>query len=207
MKILEFQLTAFGQFTDASLDLSAGSEGMHIIYGANEAGKSTALRALRSFFYRIPARSDDNFLHQYTKMEIGATIRQSDGSVLRATRRKGNKNTLLDENGQDVEDILHNQFLGGLDEDLFAQQFGIDYEALVQGGDELLRGGGSVGDSLFAAGLGGGVQDVLESPDQDLRALFLRTGQKPLTNAIGRASFRQRVCISAAPVSLTKTTP
>ncbi|MEO2006126.1 MAG: AAA family ATPase, partial [Candidatus Poribacteria bacterium] len=62
MKILDFRLTAFGHFTDASLDLSAGSEGMHIVYGANEAGKSTALRALRSFFYRIPARSDDNFL-------------------------------------------------------------------------------------------------------------------------------------------------
>ena len=195
MKILDFRLTAFGHFTDASLDLSAGSEGMHIIYGANEAGKSTALRALRSFFYRIPARSDDNFLHQYTKMEIGATIRQSDGSVLRATRRKGNKNTLLDEHGQDVEDILHNQFLGGLDEDLFAQQFGIDYEALVRGGDELLRGGGSVGDSLFAAGLGGGVQDVLESLDQEMRELFLRTGQKPIINAAiaGHREAKKRI--------------
>ena len=196
MKILDFRLTAFGHFTDASLDLSAGSEGMHIVYGANEAGKSTALRALRSFFYRIPARSDDNFLHQYTKMEIGATIRQSDGSVLRATRRKGNKNTLLDENGQDVEDILHNQFLGGLDEDLFAQQFGIDYEALVQGGDELLKGGGAVGDSLFAAGLGGGgVQEVLDSLDQEMRGLFLPTGRNPLINAAiaGHREAKKRI--------------
>jgi uncharacterized protein YhaN len=184
VKILDLRLTAFGHFTDASLDLSAGSEGMHIVYGANEAGKSTALRALKSFFYRIPARSDDNFLHQYTKMEIGATLRKSDGSVLHATRRKGNKNTLLGEDGQDVEEALRNQFLGGLDEDLFAQQFGIDYDALVRGGAELLEGGGAVGDSLFSAGLGGGgVQDVLESLDQEMRGIFLPTGSKPIINA------------------------
>jgi uncharacterized protein YhaN len=184
MKILDLRLTAFGHFTDASLDLSAGSEGMHIVYGANEAGKSTALRALRSFFYRIPARSDDNFLHQYTKMEIGATLRKSDGSVLHATRRKGNKNTLLGEDGQDVEEALRNQFLGGLDEDLFAQQFGIDYDALVRGGAELLEGGGAVGDSLFSAGLGGGgVQDVLDSLDKEMREIFLPTGSKPIINA------------------------
>jgi uncharacterized protein YhaN len=184
VKILDLRLTAFGHFTDASLDLSAGTEGMHIVYGANEAGKSTALRALKSFFYRIPARSDDNFLHQYTKMEIGATLRKSDGSVLHATRRKGNKNTLLGEDGQDVEEALRNQFLGGLDEDLFAQQFGIDYDALVRGGAELLEGGGAVGDSLFSAGLGGGgVQEVLESLDQEMRGIFLPTGSKPIINA------------------------
>jgi len=47
MKILELALHAFGPFTDAVLDLSAGREGLHLIYGPNEAGKSSALRALR----------------------------------------------------------------------------------------------------------------------------------------------------------------
>ena len=55
MKILELALHAFGPFTDAVLDLSAGQEGLHLIYGPNEAGKSSALRALRQALFGIPA--------------------------------------------------------------------------------------------------------------------------------------------------------
>ena len=54
MKILELALHAFGPFTDAVLDLSAGQEGLHLIYGPNEAGKSSALRALRQALFGIP---------------------------------------------------------------------------------------------------------------------------------------------------------
>ena len=44
MKILNLHLIAYGPFSDGSLDLSGGSEGLHLIYGPNEAGKSAALR-------------------------------------------------------------------------------------------------------------------------------------------------------------------
>ena len=42
MRIVELNLKAFGPFTDMNLDLSGGAEGLHIIYGPNEAGKSAA---------------------------------------------------------------------------------------------------------------------------------------------------------------------
>ena len=64
MKILKVNLIAFGPFTETVLDLSEGEEGLHIIYGPNEAGKSSALRALRQMLYGIPDRSADDFLHQ-----------------------------------------------------------------------------------------------------------------------------------------------
>ena len=84
MKILELRLTAFGRFTDTALDLSGGGDvgGLRIVYGPNEAGKSTSLRALRSFFYGIESRSDDNFKHAYGDMRIGATLRHSDGQEI-----------------------------------------------------------------------------------------------------------------------------
>ena len=47
MKILELRLTAFGPFTGRVLDLSSGNQGLHVIFGPNEAGKSSALRAFR----------------------------------------------------------------------------------------------------------------------------------------------------------------
>jgi len=46
MRFLDLDLVAYGPFTDVSLDLSAGSQGLHIVYGPNEAGKSAALRAV-----------------------------------------------------------------------------------------------------------------------------------------------------------------
>ena len=57
MKILRLDLRAFGPFSDVSLDLAAGSEGFHLIYGPNEAGKSSALRALRNLLYGIPGNT------------------------------------------------------------------------------------------------------------------------------------------------------
>ena len=46
MKINLFKLLAYGPFTDKILDFSDGGFGLHVVYGPNEAGKSTALRAL-----------------------------------------------------------------------------------------------------------------------------------------------------------------
>jgi uncharacterized protein YhaN len=54
VRLLELHLLAFGPFTDRRLDLSAGSAGLHVVFGPNEAGKSSALRALRALLYGIP---------------------------------------------------------------------------------------------------------------------------------------------------------
>ena len=82
MKIQRLELRAFGPFTDAALDLSGGSEGFHLIYGPNEAGKSSALRAVGHLLYGIPNNSADNFLHPYPKLRLGAVLAQRDGSRL-----------------------------------------------------------------------------------------------------------------------------
>ena len=47
MKLLRLDLLTYGPFTDQSLSLDAGDCGLHVIFGPNEAGKSSALRALR----------------------------------------------------------------------------------------------------------------------------------------------------------------
>ena len=44
MKLLTLNLKAVGPFTDLVLDLSGGEHGLHLIYGPNEAGKTSTLR-------------------------------------------------------------------------------------------------------------------------------------------------------------------
>jgi len=184
MRIDELRLMAFGPFTDLSLDLSGGRQGFHLIYGANEAGKSSALRALRDLLYGIPERSTDNFIHPYSKMRLGAAIRSSKGQAFEFIRRKGRVNTLrtADDNSL-LEETDLQQYLSGVNADLFVTMFGIGHEDLVQGGQDIIRGGGEVGRLVFSAGSGivnlREIQnDIQEKADQ----LFRPSGQKQKIN-------------------------
>jgi uncharacterized protein YhaN len=184
MKILRLELRAFGPFTDVALDLSAGCQGLHLIYGANEAGKSSALRALRQLFYGIPAHSRDAFVHPYAELRVGATLRHSDGNELPFFRRKGNRNTLR---GSDDVAVLESgqleRFLGGLEQGLFMTLFGINHATLVQGGQEIATGGGHFGEVLFAASAGiAGLRDIQKDLQKDAEALFLPRGSNPRIN-------------------------
>lgn len=186
MRILRLDLRRFGHFTDHSLDLSAGQHGLHLVYGPNEAGKSTALRALHQLFYGIAARTEDGFLHPYAELRIGAVLTNSVGDHLECIRRKGNRNTLRAADDETViDDGELAAWLGGVDEETFRRRYGINYEQLVAGGREIVAGHGDLGQSLFAAGAGvadlRGVQERLESEASDL---FKSSGKKPRINEL-----------------------
>ena len=135
MKILKLILTAFGPFTDVSLDLSKGQQGLYVIYGPNEAGKSSSLRAITDFFYGIHARTPDDFIHPYGRLRIGAQLQHSDGTVLDLVRRKANQNSLrLGDDITPLDDSELSRFLGEVDQNLFQTMFGINHGRLRHGG-------------------------------------------------------------------------
>lgn len=185
MKIVQMSLLAFGPFTDLNFDLGDGKEGLHIIYGLNEAGKSSALRAIHQMFYGISLRSSDNFVHPYTKMRIGAKLRHSDGSELGFIRRKGKVNTLRAEDDNELlDESLLNRFLGGLNADIFNSIFGISHEELIRGGEEIIRGGGNIGEALFAAGAGiSDLHKVQNDLKEEEELLFKPSGKLPSINS------------------------
>jgi uncharacterized protein YhaN len=184
MRILQLRLLAFGLFTDTVLDLGGGEEGLHIIYGPNEAGKSSALRGLRQMLYGIPERSQDDYLHPYGKMRLGAALEHSDGTVLEFIRRKGRVNTLRGADDSTVlDEAVLDTFLGGVGFELFATMFGIDHADLVRGGREIIQGGGSLGQVLFAAGAGlSELRRVQEELQSEADGLFRPTGHRPRIN-------------------------
>lgn len=184
MKILRLDLRAFGPFSGVTLDLAAGSEGFHLIYGPNEAGKSSALRALRNLLYGVPANSPDNFVHDYRTLRIGATLARRDSQQLEIVRRKGNAGTLLppDEKEPMDESVLH-AFLGGCDKSQFETMFGIDHAGLIAGGQDILRGQGDIGHVLFAAGTGiSNLRTIRSNLEKQAEDLFKPTGHKPAVN-------------------------
>lgn len=206
MRILRLNLPAFGPFTDFSLDLSRGEEGIHFIYGPNEAGKSSALRALRQMFFGIPARTTDDFLHPAQKLRAGAAICNRDGVVVEFLRRKGNKHTLRSHDDDSILDETElKRMLGGVDARLFETLFGIDHSSLVEGGREIVEGGGDIGRVLFAAGSGiAGLRAVQRSLEKEADELF-KSGQarNPAINQdLSRLDeARKRVKSTALPSS------
>ncbi|MFO7838516.1 MAG: AAA family ATPase [Desulfosalsimonadaceae bacterium] len=185
MRIASLQLISFGPFTNAHLDFGSRARGLHLVYGPNEAGKSSALRGLRALFYGISERSPDDFIHPYPKMRIGGSLCSSSGERLDVIRRKGRVNTLRASDDRTVvaESVLAG-FLNNVDAELFATMFGIGYEDLVAGGREIVAGGGDLGQLVFSAGSGiVRLKEVRDALGAEAEALFKPSGQKPAINA------------------------
>ncbi len=183
MKIRQLSLQAFAHFTDRQLDFGDGD--FHIVYGPNEAGKSSALRALQGWLFGIEARSADNFLHGYGQLRIGGELENSAGERLSFIRRKGNKNTLLTPEGEVLDDTVLAPFLAGVTREIFTSMFGIDHRALIEGGEEILQQRGELGQMLFSAALGSQtLQPVMRQLTEEARQLFAPRGKNQTINRL-----------------------
>lgn len=182
MRVVALDLIAFGPFSGIRLDFG-GAEGVHLVHGRNEAGKSTARRALTALLFGIPQRTPDGHKHALTDLRIGGVLRASDGSTASFVRRKGAKKTLLDPDGTALDEHALAHLLGGIDETAFAAAFALDHETLRRGAEALLAGHGAVGESLFDAGIGGrGVRALLAQLEDEQRGIFVPNGSKPELN-------------------------
>ncbi len=182
MRIDALNFAAFGPFTDRILSFS--ELGLHIVYGPNEAGKSSALRGLKALLYGIDERTPDNFLHANDKLRIHGVLRARDGHKLTFVRRKGRKNTLLTPDDEVLEEHVLVPFLQGVTADLFETLFGIDHQELIQGGQEILEQKGEVGQALFSAALGStALHAVLAKLDEDAHGLFRPRGTTQTINS------------------------
>ncbi|MCO8123979.1 AAA family ATPase [Stieleria sp. TO1_6] len=182
MIIQQLNLKAFGRFSDQTLDLSAGPRRFHIVYGPNESGKSTCLRAISSLFYGIPTRTTDNYRHGNAKLRIGATLIDQNGQPLTVIRRKNGKTKLhAADDKTPIDEAVLQQLLGGVDESAFHHRFGLSHDQLVEGGQAVLDSKGELGEILFAAGAGVGRLKAIQAKlDEESKELFLERGKKAI---------------------------
>lgn len=205
MRILRLDLLRFGPFTDVSLPLDQPLGTLQIVYGPNEAGKSSALRALRQFFFGIPHNSADNFRHTHADLRIGGALESAAGERLECIRRKTLKQPLRAANDQDLVDPARLKgFLGGIDQQVFHQRFAIDYEELVQGGKAVARGEGDLGEILFAAASGvADLNQIRRRLSEEADALFKGRGSAQKINKALAELTTARQALRAAQLSST----
>ena len=185
MIIERLDLLAFGKFTNVSLDFSATPKQFHLVYGPNESGKSTCLRAITSLLFGMEHRTTDNYLHNHAQMRVGGVFVDGDKS-LHCIRRRGRKATLRASDDQEiVDETILQSMLGGIDREAFLTRFGLTRTELVDGGAAILAGEGDLGEILFAAGAGitqlRAVQaELKESRDR----LFVPRGSRVINQSI-----------------------
>ncbi len=156
MRLSRLDLTRYGKFTGFSLDFGAqeaAQPDLHIVYGPNEAGKTTGFSAFLDLLFGIEPRSRFNFLHPYATMQVGGLL-EWDGAAHELVRVKRATNSLLGPNGQPVSDAALKGALGGIDRDAYRTMFSLDDETLEKGGDSILESRGDLGQLLFSASAG-----------------------------------------------------
>ncbi len=181
MRFDSLTIPAFGPFTDFSLKFPESKYDLHLIYGANEAGKSSLLRAIHHLFFGVPSRTSDNFIHANAKLLIGAGISDESGK-LEFFRKKGLRNTLLDVRQNTLKDTALQPFLGSVNEEFFQHMFGLNTESLRSGAAKLLSGEGDLGTTLFSASLGGSpIDDAIKKLEAEANALCRGAAKKDTT--------------------------
>jgi uncharacterized protein YhaN len=185
VRILRLDLKAFGSFTDVSLELSAGAPGgLHVIYGPNEAGKSTALRAVRDLLFGFEHRTPDAHLHRSEDLRVGGLLAGPDGTIY-VQRLKRRKDSLVDAAGAPFDEARLRRLLGGVDRDTFTRSFGLDHGELELYGERLLKGEASVGETLFDAGTGGlDVRRLLETLETEQEKLYRPRGKQEINRLL-----------------------
>lgn len=200
MRLNQLHLTRYGMFTDRGLDfgrLSPGAPDLHILYGPNEAGKSTALSAWLDLLYGIPAQSRYGFLHPYPTMRVGAAL-EIDGNVLGVARTKGRTNTLVDAaTGAPLPETVLRGGLGGIDRAAYEAMFSLDDDTLEAGGDSILASQGDLGQLLFSAsaglaGLSATLDDLRRDADMFHRSAARSGGLSDLKSELAGIDDRRR---------------
>jgi len=156
MRLRALDLVRYGKFTDRRLDFGesvAGVPDLHIVYGPNEAGKSTMFSGFLDLLFGIEHSSPYGFLHPYPTMRVGGTIEAADRTH-RVFRVKRKSNSLVGIDDQPLPDNLFSGVLGAIDRDTYQTMFSLDDESIEKGGEAILKSEGELGSLLFSASSG-----------------------------------------------------
>jgi len=166
MRIEQLVLRRYGHFTDFSLDFcsnvdvdsqtdgvathrkTSAKPDFHILYGPNEAGKSTTLAGITDLLYGFERVTPWKFLHGNDLLEIEASLKQSEQIVTLKRYKKYLTNSTNDRLSSFPLDLQ------GLSRDEYRQRFSFDERTLQDGGEQILNSQGDVGQALFSASSG-----------------------------------------------------
>ncbi len=143
MRIHRLKLERYGYFDDLGLEFPEGEPDLHVVYGLNEAGKSTVLQAVIDLLCGVRRQRPYPFPYRDPDLRIAARLVHGDRAVTFA-RERGHTGAL-------PEAVWPH---GPVARESYMRLFGLDHERLRAGGQEILEGGGEMGRALLGATTG-----------------------------------------------------
>ncbi|MDC0718528.1 AAA family ATPase [Nannocystis bainbridge] len=187
MRFERLTVERFGHFESLDIDLPGGP-GLVVLYGPNEAGKTTLLRALHGLLFGVDERTPYAFEYDYRAIALRAVLRDSAGQRLHVTRLKKRKDSLVgslhSEAGEvPLDGARFARYFGAITEELYRAIFGFTHADLQQGSDVLQVAG--LSEILGGGALGGSAEKIrgaLAGLQGEGENLFKAKGKNPAIN-------------------------
>jgi uncharacterized protein YhaN len=178
------QVHGFGHFAGYKLELRPG---LNLLYGPNEAGKSTLLAFIRTLLVGFEKRGRAEQRYEPESGTCGGELSLSTGIgplvVRRVVERRGRAvSTVCGPEGETLPPARLEEALAYVTRELFSEVFAFGLEELSS--FEKLTEEASVSRALFAAGIQGGRR--LPELEKQAGELFKPGGRNPLLNQVLR---------------------
>ncbi|APH06067.1 ATP-binding protein [Bacillus weihaiensis] len=184
MKIKELMIYGYGRFEKTHIVIT--DDQLQIVYGENEAGKSTLMSFIHSILFGFPTKQQAE--KRYEPKQGGAyggyLLIEKNGEALKVERlpgKNGGTVTIKGEDGSDRGEDFLQELVSGIDKETYRSIFSFDVHGLQQ---VQKISGSQLGKYLFLSSIYGAdslfaIEDKL-SKEQD--ALFKPSGKRPLLN-------------------------
>jgi uncharacterized protein YhaN len=175
MRLWGLEIENFGIFSGHQLQFGPGFQ---LIYGENEAGKSTLLQLIREVLFGFRNQYDGGFQRHKGEMAASALIELADGTQVRFRRRKGRKSTVVGQvtaTGEPVGQDELSRMLGRASVELYRHLFAFSLSELSSGEESLAHA--NLNEALYGVGIGGlaNIQRALAALEAERQSLFSRS--------------------------------
>jgi uncharacterized protein YhaN len=167
MRLDELNLLKYGNFEGCDLLFPKQIVDFHIIFGANEAGKSTTLAAVGDLLFGFPHGKAQDYRFDASLLRVGAVLEQGTQRT-QFRRKRGRGATLMDGQDNSMDEAVLAGMLHGQTRETFHAAWSLDHRLLREGGEAIVTAKNDIGQALFAAGSGlTGVTRILETLDEE----------------------------------------
>ncbi len=174
MRVERLSLDFFGHFTGKELDFGKAGRAsdFHLIYGLNEAGKTTVMEAFLRLLYGFPHREPYGFQHQRPNLKVSGLL-DINGETRPFTRLPSRAKNLRGEADAILPEAAIASHLGGLSMEDYRSLLCLDDNTIEKGGEDIASARGDIGRLLFSAAAGvAELNTILEQARTEAGAIY-----------------------------------
>lgn len=158
MRLNRLDLIRYGRFKDAEIAFPKRDEGVPdvtVIFGPNEAGKSTAYHAFLELLFGFKGGAHPYaFKFERSDLLVGAELDMPGRGTMALRRNSKRTQSLLDVQDRPINEAILSGALHGLSRDTYEERFSLNEKGLREGGERIAGAQGDLG-QLLHAGLSG----------------------------------------------------